>query len=225
MSTSYITISLDSDDESTSSSIPYIILSSNSKTEDTASPATLLTPPSPNYVLALPYYVTASDTAIESLDVSASPDYAPGLDIKTEPFEENPHEAEHDLEECSEKDPSKEDPFKEDLTKTVWVPYTLPLAIESAIADEIAAPPRKRTRSPSPPPPLIPSSPSSSSPSPLPSPLPPPRDTLPPCKRFQMTSPHPDTTDDAMVEATAPHKMSTGRAHAPCLEYQGGSTS
>ncbi|GJZ10972.1 hypothetical protein Tco_0545731 [Tanacetum coccineum] len=172
MSTSYIIISLDSDDESANSSISYIILSSDSEAEDTASPAVVLA---------------------SSLD----------------------YEVEHDL-----KDPSKEDLTKEEthihhpLRKTVQAPYILAPAIEAAIAEEIVAPPRKRTRSPLPPPsPSSPSSPSSplsssSSPSPLPSLSPPPRDTLPPHKRLQMTSPHLDTTDEAVVEAVAHHRRS-----------------
>ncbi|GJS03306.1 hypothetical protein Tco_0319814 [Tanacetum coccineum] len=86
----------------------------------------------------------------------------------------------------------------------VQAPYTLPPAIKAVTTEEIDAPPHKRTRSPSPtpspsPPPPSHSSPSSSSSSPSSSSPPPPRDTLPPCKRFRMTSPHQDTLDEAMV--------------------------
>ncbi|GJS27572.1 hypothetical protein Tco_0488192 [Tanacetum coccineum] len=88
------------------------------------------------------------------------------------------------------------------LRNSVRAPYAFSPSIEAAITEEIIAPHRKRTRSPSPPPsPLLPPSPSSSSSLP-----PPPRDTLPPRNRFRMTLPHPDTTDDAMVETTAPHR-------------------
>ncbi|GJR97428.1 hypothetical protein Tco_0269602 [Tanacetum coccineum] len=236
MSTSYITISLDSGDESTALFVSYIIIS-NSEDEDTASPAALA-PPSLDYV-------------------PASPNYAPGLETDTEPLEEDPKEAEHNPKESSEEDPSEEVPTKEDeslsvqdppapptqtaptiptliiqrgripsfrpywhhpngwrfmltLRKTVCAPYTLSSSIEAAITKEIAAPPRKRTRSPSPstlpsPPPLTSSSSPSSSSSPLP---PPPRDTLPPRKRFKMTSPYPDTTDDVMVEIARPRRRS-----------------
>ncbi|GKF50323.1 hypothetical protein Tco_0146790 [Tanacetum coccineum] len=93
------------------------------------------------------------------------------------------------------------------LRKTVRAPYTLSPSIDAAITKKIVAPPRKRTRSPSPPtlpspPPLTSSSSPSSSSSPLPPPL---RDTLPPRKRFKMTLPYPDTTDDVMVEIVGPH--------------------
>ncbi|GJW79313.1 hypothetical protein Tco_0140995 [Tanacetum coccineum] len=102
--------------------------------------------------------------------------------------------------------------------KMVRAPFTLLPSIEAAIAKEISAPPRKRTRSPSPPPSPSPSPPLS--PSPLPSPplspssppspssslSPPSRDTLPPRKRFKMTSPHPDMTDETMVEIARPYR-------------------
>ncbi|GKD22805.1 hypothetical protein Tco_1224508, partial [Tanacetum coccineum] len=56
-----------------------------SEAKDTASPAAL-TPPSSDYVLA-------------------SLDYVLALDTKTEPFTENPQEAEHDPEESLGEDP------------------------------------------------------------------------------------------------------------------------
>ncbi|GJS74692.1 putative reverse transcriptase domain-containing protein [Tanacetum coccineum] len=75
--------------------------------------------------------------------------------------------------------------------KTVHPPFTLPLAIDVAIIEEIDASPRKRSPSLPPRPP--------SSPPPLP--LSPPSALLPPHKRFKMTSPQPETTDDMMTNA------------------------
>ncbi|GJT95428.1 hypothetical protein Tco_1090946 [Tanacetum coccineum] len=101
--------------------------------------------------------------------------------------------------------------------KTVRAPFTLPPSIESAIANEIDTPPRKRGRSPSlSPPPLSPppspsstsslSSPSQSSASPSPPPT-----MLPPRKRFKMTSPHPDTTTEAIILARLHRKLAARR--------------
>ncbi|GJS03307.1 hypothetical protein Tco_0319815 [Tanacetum coccineum] len=112
MYTSYITIFLDSKNESTGSSISYIILS-ESNAKETASPAALA-PPSPDYIPSSQDYVLASNTKTKPFEAPTLPNYASGLDTKTEPFEEDPQEAEHDLEESSEEDPSKEDPTEKD---------------------------------------------------------------------------------------------------------------
>ncbi|GKA41428.1 hypothetical protein Tco_0734021 [Tanacetum coccineum] len=99
MSTSYITINSNSNDESTDSSISYIILS-KSEVEDTTS-LTALAPPSPDYVPALPDYAPVSDTKTESFEAWASLGYALGSDTKIGPFEEDHQEAEHDPKESS----------------------------------------------------------------------------------------------------------------------------
>ncbi|GJW86454.1 hypothetical protein Tco_0161794 [Tanacetum coccineum] len=81
------------------------------------------------------------------------------------------------------------------LGKTAHPPYTLPPAIEAAIAKEITTPLHERYKS------SFLSSLSSSLP-PLPStPSSPPSDMLPPCQRFRMASPHPYTTGEATAEA------------------------
>ncbi|GJX86001.1 hypothetical protein Tco_0336775 [Tanacetum coccineum] len=81
------------------------------------------------------------------------------------------------------------------LGKTVHTPYTLPPAIEAAIAKEITTPLHERYKS------SFLSSLSSSLP-PLPStPSSSPSDMLPPCHRFRMASPYPNTTGEATVEA------------------------
>ncbi|GKE37632.1 hypothetical protein Tco_1461037, partial [Tanacetum coccineum] len=77
MSTSHISISSDSNNKSTSSSLYYIILS-NSKAEYIASLTAVLD------------YVPVSDTDTEHFEAPASPDYASGSDTETEPFEEDP---------------------------------------------------------------------------------------------------------------------------------------
>ncbi|GJU64941.1 hypothetical protein Tco_1246776 [Tanacetum coccineum] len=98
VSTSHISIYSNYDDESTESSIYYIILS-DSEAEGVASPTAVLdyalvsntdtelfeAPPSPDYALAL-------DADTEFLEAPASPDYTLGSDTKFEP-------SEHDLEE------------------------------------------------------------------------------------------------------------------------------
>ncbi|GKB08138.1 hypothetical protein Tco_0836422 [Tanacetum coccineum] len=207
MSVSHISISSCFNDESTRSSIPYIILT-DSEIED----ATLAVVPAP---LSLDY-------------VPASPDYTSDSNSDSEPFKEDPQEAnpdEYSEEELSEDDSSDEDPIETDglfqaqvtpirpvilvqpgqeilirrpyktlrngvrmmrtPEKTVHPPYILPPAIQAAIAKEITTPPCKRYRSPSPS--SAPSSPSlSRSPSPSrkrcrsPSPPPPPVPLLPP---------------------------------------------
>ncbi|GJR96073.1 hypothetical protein Tco_0268247 [Tanacetum coccineum] len=110
------------------------------------------------------------------------------------------------------------------LRKTVRLPFTLPLDIEAAITEEIAAPSHKRYRSPS-----LSSKPSS--PSPLPSPsckrcrspsLPPPPPVpssppiplamLPPPKRFKMTSPQPDINDETMTETIIHARLQSSSA-------------
>nr|GFB29134.1 hypothetical protein [Tanacetum cinerariifolium] len=73
MSSSYISIYSNSDDESTSSYVSYIILS-HLEARDTASPAALV-PPSPDYILASSDYVPALDTKNEPFKAPTSPDY------------------------------------------------------------------------------------------------------------------------------------------------------
>ncbi|GKE14714.1 hypothetical protein Tco_1422291 [Tanacetum coccineum] len=92
MSTSYITISLDSEDKSTDSFISYIILL-YVEAKETASPASFA-PPSLDYVRTSQDYVLALNIEIESFEELTSPDYASGSDIETEPFDEDPQEAE-----------------------------------------------------------------------------------------------------------------------------------
>ncbi|GKD79740.1 hypothetical protein Tco_1342361 [Tanacetum coccineum] len=70
MSTSRISMYSDSDDESTGSSVTYIVLS-DSEVEDTASPTTFK-PPSPDYVLTSPNYVPASYTEIKPFEAPAT---------------------------------------------------------------------------------------------------------------------------------------------------------
>nr|GEW37427.1 hypothetical protein [Tanacetum cinerariifolium] len=177
-------------------------------------------------------------TDTEPFKALPSPDDTPTSDVEIEPFEEDPQEAELDLEDSIKEDPSKEDPseatcpFRTRMIcrprKTISPPYTLPPTIEAMIIEEIAAPPRKRYKSPSP---LPSSAPSSASPSPSPSPsrkrcrppsLPPPPLLVPsspllplsplptlisPYKRFSITSPQPETTDDTMTEAIIPTRL------------------
>ncbi|GKC78450.1 hypothetical protein Tco_1129224 [Tanacetum coccineum] len=80
------------DDESTRSSIPYIILT-DSEAEDATLPVAPA-PLSPDYV-------------------PTSPDYTPNSDSDSEPFEEDPQEA--DPKESYEEDPSEDDSSVEDL--------------------------------------------------------------------------------------------------------------
>ncbi|GKE31253.1 hypothetical protein Tco_1450575, partial [Tanacetum coccineum] len=94
MSVSHISVSSSYDDESTRSSIPYIIL-----TDSEAEDATLPVAPA---LLSLDY-------------VPASPDYTPDFDLDSEPFEVDPQEA--DLEESYEEDPSEDDSSAEDPMK------------------------------------------------------------------------------------------------------------
>nr|GEX29159.1 hypothetical protein [Tanacetum cinerariifolium] len=106
--------------------------------------------------LPSPYYAPASDANTEPLETPASPDYTPGSDTESEP-------SEHDSDESSEEDSTKEDSSSLDdfhhtprtnsiptgyttsthQGKRVRAPFTLPPSIEAAIAEEIAAPPRK----------------------------------------------------------------------------------
>ncbi|GJX94480.1 hypothetical protein Tco_0349066 [Tanacetum coccineum] len=164
MYASYMSISLDSDDESSGSSISYIILS-DTETEDTASPTIVpnYAPPSnhetkPFEAPPSPDYTPALDTETKPLEAPALPDYTSGLNIEFEPSEYDLKESEEDP---SKDDSSEEDPMKDDEslpartapilpTITVRVPYGLPPEIKVAIAEEIAAPHRKRGRSPPP---------------------------------------------------------------------------
>ncbi|GKD71479.1 hypothetical protein Tco_1325569 [Tanacetum coccineum] len=68
-------------------SIPYIIISSDSRDEATDSSAIVLVPPSD--------YITASNT-------------------KTNPFKEDPQETGYDPKDYSEEDPSEEDLLEDD---------------------------------------------------------------------------------------------------------------
>nr|GEZ28604.1 hypothetical protein [Tanacetum cinerariifolium] len=109
MSTSHFFISSDSDDESTSSFVSYIILS-NSKAKDVTSPTVVI-----NYVPDL-------DTDTEPFEAPASPDYTLGSDTETSPFEEDPQEA-------NPKKSSNEDPLEEDellLAQAAPTPPTQP---------------------------------------------------------------------------------------------------
>ncbi|GKA38536.1 hypothetical protein Tco_0731087 [Tanacetum coccineum] len=182
MSTSYITISSDSEDDSTGSSISYIILS-DLEAVDTALPTTSLA-----YQLTMfrlrqtmsqlqtlrlsrlryQHHLTMHREHLEKEDESLSTQDPPTPPTQTSPtiptsiiepalIPSFPPYRLHPSRPC----------FMFTPRKTVWAPYTLPPAIEAAIFDEISAPPFKRTRSPSPPPPPpSPSSPSSSSSSP-----------------------------------------------------------
>ncbi|GJU37884.1 hypothetical protein Tco_1186238 [Tanacetum coccineum] len=87
MSTSYITISLDSNEDSTDASVSYIILS-DSEAGDTTS----LAAPAPlslDYVPASPDYVPASDTETEPFEALTSLD-ASSSDTETKPFNSRP---------------------------------------------------------------------------------------------------------------------------------------
>ncbi|GJU42442.1 hypothetical protein Tco_1195399 [Tanacetum coccineum] len=95
MSVSHIPVSSCFNDESIGSSTPYIILT-DSEVED----ATLALAPAP---LSLEY-------------VPASPDYTPDSDSDSEPFEEDPQEANKD--EYSEEEPSEDDSSDEDPMET-----------------------------------------------------------------------------------------------------------
>nr|GEV12721.1 putative reverse transcriptase domain-containing protein [Tanacetum cinerariifolium] len=152
MSVSHISVSSRSDDESTGLSIPYIILT-DSKTEDATLPVAPA-PLSPDYVPASPVYTSDSDS-------------------DSEPFLEDPQEANPDEsyeEYPSEDDSSDEDPMEANeplhaqikptppihpspirpAILMVRPPFTLPPAIEAAITEEITSPPRKRFKMTSP---------------------------------------------------------------------------
>ncbi|GJX89866.1 hypothetical protein Tco_0343192 [Tanacetum coccineum] len=177
MSRSHMTISSASDYKSIDSSASYIIMS-DIETEDIASPTTPLEGP-------------------------ALPDYTLGSDIESEPSKINPKESEEDP---LEEEPSEEDPM-EDMSHyrlrlhlhhpcPTWTRDPHSSSIQStplrAIAKEITTPLHKRYKS------SFLSLLSSSLP---PSPSSPPSDMLPPCQRFRMASPHPDTIGEATGEA------------------------
>ncbi|GKA15805.1 hypothetical protein Tco_0695552 [Tanacetum coccineum] len=231
MYASHIFVSSCSDDESTGSSIPYIIL-----TDSEAMDATLSIAPAP----LSPDYVPAS------------PDYTLDSDLDSETFEEDPQEA--DPEESSKEGPwwmihrmrirwrqmghyrLSTRPCERRLIctsrKTVRPPFTLPPSIKAVIAKEITAPPHKRYRSPSSSSVLSSPSPSPShkryrSPSlppqpPVPSSPPPPPTLLPPCKRFRMTSHQQETTDETTTEAIIPARLrKKSHAHRWMFFYLG----
>ncbi|GJT29527.1 hypothetical protein Tco_0909802 [Tanacetum coccineum] len=186
MSRSPMTISLVLDDESVDLSTSYILLL-DTKTEPVE------TPPSPDYVSAL-------DTDTELLEAPASPNYTPRSNTESEPSEIDSEEP--------EEDPSEEDLMEDDEplpTQNALTPRIQPSIIRNALL-EIVAPPDERYRSPflsspSPSPPPSPSSKICISPSLPPSPpvpASPPSDMSPPRKRSKMTSPHPNTTDEAI---------------------------
>ncbi|GJZ13874.1 hypothetical protein Tco_0549104 [Tanacetum coccineum] len=207
----------DSDDERTGSSVSYIILS-DSEVGDTASPAAL-TPPLSNYVLTSPDYPFEEDPQEANPEESSEEDPSeedPSDEDLMEydeplPAQATPAPPTHPLPTIYALivHPGQEIPLRHPywlhrngsllmLTsrKTMRVSFTLPLAIEPSIIEEIVAPPRKRCRPPSPPPsPLSSSTPSAPS-------LPP--AMLPPRKRFRMTSPHQDATIEATNEAIIP---------------------
>nr|GEU35698.1 hypothetical protein [Tanacetum cinerariifolium] len=114
--------------------------------------------------------------------------------------------------------------------KIVRPSFTLPPAIQTTIAEEIAAPPCKRYRSSSPsltpysPPPSPSPSPSHKrcrSQSPPPLPLSPPPTLLPPYKRFWMTSPQWETTDETTTKAIIPVRLrKKSQAHSIMIRYK-----
>nr|GFA68529.1 hypothetical protein [Tanacetum cinerariifolium] len=216
------------DEESIGSSISYIILS-DSEAEHVTSPIVILdyalssdTDTEPFKALPSPDDTPTSDVEIEPFEEDAQEAELDLEDsIKEDPSKEDPSEAYEPL-------PAQTRPFRTRMIcrprKTISPPYTLPPTIEATIIEEIAAPPRKRYKSPSP-------LPSSASPSPSPSPsrkrcrppsLTPPPLLVPsspllplsplpslisPYKRFSITSPQPETTDDTMTEAIIPTRL------------------
>nr|GEX72203.1 hypothetical protein [Tanacetum cinerariifolium] len=177
MSVFYISVS--SHDERTSSSILCIIMTDSKAVDVTfpVAPASL----SPHYVPALR-------------------DYTPDSDLDSEPFEEDPKEA--DLKESLHPNGSL---MMLTLRKRVHTPITLSPAIEAAIAEEIVVPPRKRAR-------LSPSAASPSTPSSPPAlPLSLPYHMLPPRKRFRMTPLQIEATEETFketpTETTAPTRL------------------
>ncbi|GKB13966.1 hypothetical protein Tco_0847889 [Tanacetum coccineum] len=80
MSTSHISSYSDSDNESTGSSVSYIILS-DLEVKNIASPAAV-TPPLADYVLVLPDYILISDIETEPFEAPTSPNYTPGKMVR-----------------------------------------------------------------------------------------------------------------------------------------------
>ncbi|GJU61769.1 hypothetical protein Tco_1243604 [Tanacetum coccineum] len=219
MFVSHIFVSLSYDEESTGSPIPYIII-----TDSEAEDVTLLAAPDPQE--ADPKESSEEDpTEEDSLDEDPIEANEPlqALIIPTPPIHPSPicfTILVHPGQEIPLRHPYRTCPNGKRMMrkpgKTVHPPFTPPPAIHAVIAEEIAAPPRKRYRSSSPsstpysPPPSP--SPSlshkrcrSQSPPPLLLSLPP--TLLPPRKRFWMTSPQQETTDETKTKAIIPARL------------------
>ncbi|GJR13168.1 hypothetical protein Tco_0795820 [Tanacetum coccineum] len=161
--------------------IPYIVISSDSRDEATDSFAIVLVP--------LLDYITASD-------------------IETNPFKEDPQETGYDSKDYSEEDPSKEDPLEDDedeplpAQETGYDPKDYleeDPSEEDPSEDEEDEPLLAQTRSPSPPTKdTIAEATTEAA-------------TLPPRKRFCMTSLHPVAIAEAMAKATTPRRRLTAR--------------
>ncbi|GJS43730.1 hypothetical protein Tco_0568773 [Tanacetum coccineum] len=85
--------------------IPYITISLDSDDESTKSSNTVLIPPSHDYVSASPDYVPTLELNTKPFEGPILYDYIPRLDTKTEPSEQ-------DLEESSKEFSTEEDPSK-----------------------------------------------------------------------------------------------------------------
>ncbi|GKF93749.1 hypothetical protein Tco_0283449, partial [Tanacetum coccineum] len=80
-------------------------------------------------------YVSASDTKTEPFEVPTSSNYAPGLNIETKPFKEDPQEAEP-----LEEDLSKEHLAEEDESLSTQDPPTPPTQTSPTIPTSIIQP-------------------------------------------------------------------------------------
>ncbi|GJT85919.1 hypothetical protein Tco_1067636 [Tanacetum coccineum] len=124
--------------------IPYITISSDSQDAGTGSSIFVFAPASPAHVPTSHAYAPSLDDDTELLEVLASRDIALGSDAKTEP---DPSEEDEPLAAKATPTPPTQTP------PTILTPktrYTLPSSIEAAISNYVVAPPYERYRSPSP---------------------------------------------------------------------------